>query len=242
MNTSEFATLVRYKTKTNSVTFTDAQILLLANIFKNEIASKIIDKNAGYFLVPYTFNLVASSTSREYVFPAGMLNRMKKLELKFSASNSRFPSTFIKDYLGSETESEIVKQFGNSEKQFAHTIRRRRLFILSGTITAVTGGGYLWYYIFPADFTVLSGSTEMSIDPSDTTFGFPTQFQELLARRISIEWKGSQPKPLPLARHELNYENDLKLQLDALAPIDESGEIIGNGLPAEDTGHNGRDY
>jgi hypothetical protein len=241
MNLTEFTALIREeKTKTNSTTFPDSRILRLANIFKNEICSKIVARNAGYFLVPVVFDLVAGQ--REYKFPDDMIDRMHKLELKFDLTSARFPSTYLKDYKGSETESEIVKNFGNNERQFLHTIRRRAVFILSGTIPNVVGGGRFLYYAYPPDWTTLTGSTDMSVDPSITTFGFPIGFHELLARRISIEWKSGQTKPVTLSRHELNYENDLKLALDAIASPDESGEIIGNSLPAEDTGHNGWDY
>lgn len=243
MNLTEFTSLIREeKTKTNSTTFPDARILRLANIFKNEICSKIVARNAGYFLIPVVFDLIASSTSREYKFPDDMIDRMHKLELKFAVADARFPSTYVKDYKGSETESEIVANFSNGSGGFAHTIRRRAVFILSGTITAVVGGGRFLYYAYPPDWTTLTGSTEMGLDPTTTTFGFPIGFQELLARRISIEWKSNQPKPLPLSRHELNYENDLKLALDAIASPDESGEIIGDSLPASETGNNGWNY
>jgi hypothetical protein len=241
MNLTQFATLIRTeKTKTTSATFSDARILALANIFKNEICSKIVARNAGYFLVPVTFDLVANQ--REYKFPDDVIDRIHKIEIKFSANDARFPSTYIKNYEGSETESEIVKNFGNSEGTFCHTIRRRAIYILSGTIPSVVGGGRYLYYSYPPDWTTLTGSTEMGTDPSTTTFGFPIGFQELLARRISIEFKSNQPKPLPLSRHELNYENDLKLALDAIASPNELGDIIGNELPAQDTGNDGWDY
>mgnify|MGYP001561247621 CR=1 FL=1 len=242
MTGTQLAALIRYKTKTNSTTFTDADMLPLVNIFKDEIASMIVERNAGYFLVPTTFDLVASSTSREYAFPDDHLNRMHKLEIKFSSTSARFPSTYIKDYRGSETESEIVKVFTNDEGGFAHTIRRRALLILSGTISAVTGGGRLWYHAYPANLANLTGNTDMSIDPSTTTFGFPRQFHELLARRVSIEYKGAKPKPLPLNKKELDYEKDLKIQLDAIAHIDNSGEILGDELSSQDTGNNGFNY
>ena len=242
MTGTELAALIRYKTGTNSTTFTDADMLPLVNIFKNEISSMIVERNNGMFLVPTTFDLVASSTSREYALPTDLLNRMHKLEIKFSSSASRFPATHIKDYRGSETESEIVKHFGNEEGQFGYTIRRRALFILSGTISAVTGGGRLWYHAYPADLADLSGVTDLSIDPSTTTFGFPKQFHELLARRVSKEFKGAQPKPIPLSRDELNYERDLQIQLDAVAHIDNASEIIGDELSAQDTGNNGFNY
>ncbi len=217
-------------------------MLPLVNTFKDEIASQIVERNAGYFLVPTEFDLVASSTTREYAWPDDQLNRIHKLELKFASGDARFPATYIKDYRYSETESEIVKRFGNEEGQFAYTIRRKAMLILSGTISATTDGGKLWYHAYPFALTSLSGSTDLAVDPSTTTFGFPRQFHELLARRVSIEFKSSKPKPLPLSRHELNYENDLKTQLDAIAHVDNSGEIVGDELSTEDTGNNGHNY
>lgn len=240
MTSAQLATLIRTeKTKTNSTTFTDARIIVLYNIFKDEIAGKIVERNAAFFQLSYLFNLVADT--RQYAFQSNYLDRMQKLELKFASGNSLFPSKFIKDYQGSETESEIVKWYGNSEGQFAHTIRARGIFILSGTIISVTNGGRLLYHLFPVDITALD-STELSTDPSSTTFGFPRQFHELIARRISIEWKSNQPKPLPLSRHELNYEKDLEEQLNKIAHQDNSGDIIGNSLPASETGNNGFNY
>ena len=215
-------------------------MLPLVNTFKDEISSLIVEKNNGMFLVPTTFNLVANR--REYGLPDDLLNRMHKLEVKFSSSNSRFPSTYLKDWRGSETESEIVKHFTNDEGGFAHAIRRRALFILSGTIAAVTSGGRLWYHAYPADLANLSGSTDLAVDPSTTTFGFPKQFHELLGRRVSIEYKGSQPKPIPLNAMEKNYEVDLARQLDAISHVDNSAEIIGDDLPSSDTGDNGFNY
>lgn len=242
MTGTSLAALIRKYTGTNSTTFTDADMLVWVNIFKDEIASKIVDLNNGYFEVPATFDLVASSTTREYGFPDDMLNRMVKLELKFSSSESRFPATYIKSYDGSETESEIVKNFSNAVGEFAYTIRRRAVFILSGTISAVTGGGRLIYTAFPADLANLTGVTDLSIDPSTTTFGLPKQVHELLARRVSIAWKGSRPKPIPLNELEKNYEVDLQKTLNGMARIDNSADIVGNDLPIKDTGNDGWDY
>ena len=236
----ELAALIRYKTSTNSTTFTDANILPLVNLFIKEISSMIVELNNGMFLVPATFNLIADQ--REYGLPDDLLNRMQKVTFKFASGNSRFPATYIKDYYGSETESEIVRVFSNAEGEFAYVIRRRAILILSGTIIAVTGGGRLWYHAYPADLANLTGSTDLSVDPSTTTFGFPRQFHELLARRVSIEYKGSRPKPILLNRHERNYENDLKIQLDAIASVDNSAEIIGDLPPAKDLGNDGYDY
>jgi len=240
MTGTQLAALIRYKTRTNSTTFTDADMLPLVNAFKDEIASLIVERNNGMFLIPATFNLVANQ--REYGLGDDVLNRIHKLEIKFAAGDSRFPSQNIKDYHGSETESEIVKKFSNSEGEFAHTIRRRALFILSGTIIAVTGGGRLWAHIFPAALAKPTGSADLSIDPSTTSFGFPRQFHELLARRVAMEHKMSQPKPVSLNVKEVAFDRDLQVQLDAISHIDNSAEILGNELPKGDTGNDGWEY
>ena len=240
MTGTQLAALIRVKSSTNSTTFTDAQMLVYVNIFKDEIASRIVERNNGMFLVPSTFNLIADQ--REYAWPDDVLNRMHKLELKFSSTTSRFPSTYLKDYQGSETESEIVKGFSNSQGGFAHTIRRRAVFILSGTIIAVTGGGRIWYHAFPADLANMTGSTDLGTDPSTTTFGMPRQFHELWARRVSIEYKQNKPKPLPLNALEKNYEIDLGIALDAISRPDNSGEIIGELPSSADMGNDGFDY
>lgn len=224
MTGQKLADLIRYRTRTNTVTFTDTDMLPLVNIFKDEISSMIVERNVGYFLVPAKFDLVANQ--REYSFDDNQLSRIHKLEIKFASTDSRFPSTFIKDYGGSETESEIVKNFSNAPGGFAHIIRRRSLLILSGTIIAVTDGGRLWYHLYPADLANLTGTTGLEVDPTNTTFGFPRQFHELLARQVTIEYKGRQPKPLPLSPKELAFDRDLQTQLDAISSIDNSGELI----------------
>jgi len=236
MTGTELAALIRYKTKTNSTTFTDGDMLPLVIAFQDEIASMIVERNVGFFLIPSTFDLVKDQ--REYGFGDDLLNRIHKLEIKFALGDSRFPALSIKDYHGSETESEITKQFSNAERGFAYTIRRRAVFILSGSIVAVTDGGRLWSHIYPADPS-LTGGANLEVDPTTTTFGFPRQFQELLARRVSIEYKSRNNKPL--SKKENEYESDLLIQLNAIASIDNSGEIIGEFPDSQDLWNDGWD-
>ena len=240
MTAAKLNTLINYKARTNDVTFTVGDKLVLVNIFKDEIASLIVERNNGMFLIPSKFDLV--DDQREYALGDDLLARVHKLEIKFASGDARQPSTWIKDYGGSETESEIVKVFSNAKGGFAHTIRRRALYILSGTIVAVTEGGRIWNHIFPADLANMTDIVDLEIDPTTTSFGFPRQFQELLARRVVIEHKGRQPKPIPLSRQENNYDNDLKIQLDAISRVDNSGEIVAELPPPEDMGNDGWDY
>jgi len=129
MTPLELATRIRFSTKTNTVTFTDTEMLPLVNGFMTEeIASRIVETDSEYFEVPYIFNLVADQ--REYAIGDDVLNRVHKVEIKFVATDDRLPATYIKDYRGSESEDQITANFSNSEGGFAYTIRRRAILLL----------------------------------------------------------------------------------------------------------------
>lgn len=179
--------------------------------------------------MPATDSLVANQ--RSYAIPDDRLNSLIKVECKFSSTDARIPLPAIKDYEGSETESEIVAEYANVKGECFYYVRRRAIQILSGTISAVVNGLRYWYTTYPAYFS-LSGSTDISVDPTTTTHGFPRQFHELLARRVSIEWKGSRPKPISLNETERNYQVDLEKQLEAISREDLNLEIVGE-LPTE---------
>lgn len=241
MTGTQLNTLINLKCQTNDTTYTPANKLIDVNLFKDEIASLLVERNSGYFLIPATFNLVADQ--REYAIGDDMLNRLHKVEIKFVSTDARQPANGIKDFYGSETEAEIVKDFSNAKGGFAYTIRRRAIFLLSGTIIAVTSGMRIWYHIFPADLSNLTGSTGLEVDPSTTTFGFPRQLHELLARRVTIEYKGRQPKPIPLSEKEKLYEVDLERQLAAMAHVDNNLEIVAEfSNDVDESGDNGWKY
>ena len=239
MTGEQLAALIRYKSNTNSTTFTDTDMLVLVNVFKDEISSLITERNQMYFAIPSTDSLIADQ--REYAFPSDMLNNLIKVEAKFASSDSRIPLTPVKDYRGSETESEIVKKYTNVEGEAAYLVRRRAIFILSGTIVAVTSGIRIWSVAYPANLANMTDTTELSIDPTTTTFGFPRQFHELLARRVGMERKAKTPGA-KFTRLELNYEKNLQTQLDAIGHLDLGLEIIGELPPSGDLGDDGWNY
>ena len=232
--------MIRYKTKTNADTFRNGDMAPLINVFKDEMCARIVERNPMIFLVPALDDL--RGEVREYAVPDDLLNRIHKVELRFTSSDSYLPASALKDYLGSEQESEIVNNFANSEGEFGYIFRRRALYVLSGSITTVTNGIRMWHTSYPADITDLTSTTDMEVDPTTTTHGFPRQFHELLARRVGIEWKGSQPKPIPLNETEKNYENDMKNALDGISTSNNSLEVIGELPPADDLGDNGWNY
>lgn len=241
MTPAELAARIRFYTKTNSTTLTDAELLPLVNsTLTDDMASRIVETDNEMFEVPYIFNLVADQ--REYAVGDDVLNRVHKVEVKFTASDDRFPATYIKDYRGSESEDQITAHFNNSEGGFAYTIRRRAMLLLSGTIIDVTDGVRMTAIVYPEPLANLTGTTGMEVDPSTTTFGFPRQFHELLARRVSIIWKGSQPKPVSLSPIEKNYEIDMERQLAAISQVTDEGTTRSEDPTDADTGNHGYNY
>lgn len=245
MTGTELATEIRRKTGTTATSFTNAVLLPIVNFCKDEISNLIAQKNESYFIVPANFNLVTSTVSaREYPWPDDVLNHIVSLELAFDSTQSPLKYVEARPYPGGYqrlirqinglTEGKVTNNFTNEDPFYVLT--RRGIYILSGTISAVTDGGRLRYRAFPADLANLTGSTDLGIDPSTITFGMPKQFHELWARLVSICWKSDRVKPIPLSARELNYENDLKEALDAIATTDWGEEIIGS-IP-EDLGDN----
>lgn len=225
MTFTKWATLVRYYTKTNSTTFTDADILILANIFKDDIA-ELIGKEVGedYFGLRFERNLNAGQ--REYDLPAELMGRMKYLEAELDGENwERLKETDLSLY-GKALDEDTI-QLTYSEKDPEFDIWDNGIYILSGdAIIDVTNGLKLWAIIFPADFTDLSSTEDMSTPPDDYTHGFPRQFHELLARRVSIAYKSSKDRPIPLSEKEKLYEVDLATQVQTMKDANLDRSVI----------------
>lgn len=224
MTPTKFASIVRYYTGTDSTTFTDAEIMLLANAYKDEIASQIVLRNEDYFGMKFTRDLEAGR--REYALPDEVLNSIKYVEAILDGSNQVHLDEFdINSYKRPTSEAEIILQFGLLSPKY--DIYRRSLYLYTGeTVPAVTGGLILWAIIYPADITDLSSVLDMSVDPSTTTHGFPRQFHELLARRVSIGYKSSLPKPKKLSPKEMLYDVDMERALNAITGGNQDRTVI----------------
>lgn len=246
MTGTALATLIREITKTNSTTLTDATLLVHANNVKNELSPQIAKKNEQLFVIPATFDLVASSVSaREYPLPSTMMNQLITVELALETDATHFVVCWpypggrqrLVRNINGITEDNIQGNFTNSHPYYIKI--RNGIYILSGEITSTIASasnarGKIHYRKYPSDLANLSGLTDLSIDPSTTTFGIPISFHELWARRVSIIWKSGRPSPVPLSALELAYESDLNKALDFIS-IDDLGDEVRGFLPAEDS-------
>lgn len=85
-------------------------------------------------------------------------------------------------------ETSITTYFAG--KPAKYDLFRGSLFIYSDSaITDVTNGIKLWCVLYPTDFDNLTDDRDISLPKDTVSSGFPRQFHELLARRVSIAWK-----------------------------------------------------
>lgn len=215
MKFTTFATLVRYKTQTNSTTFTDTEILNLANAIKDDMAEKI-GKEVGedYFGLRFTRDLVADQ--REYELPAELMGRIKYIEAKLDGTNwVKLDETDLLQYQKPTNESMIIEKYGDLDPAF--DLWDRSFIIYSGdAIINVTDGLKLWAIIYPADFTDLTSTDDMSTNPTTTSHGFPREFHNSLVTAVSMAYKSSQTRPIPLSKEEQNFDNDFDDKINDL--------------------------
>lgn len=217
MKYTEFATYIRFHTKTDSVTLTDAELVALANVKKDDIAKEIAKGNEDIFGMWYLRDLEAGV--REYSFPANILSNIKGVEACVANEGTefkKFDEFDLTKYRQTTVETDIRQQFSG---KYLFDIFRKSLWLYTGEeIIDVTEGLKLWAIQFPADLTtgILASTADMSVDPSTTSHGMPREAHEIWARSVIIDYKNSKEKPIPLTEKELNYENDLQKVLNAL--------------------------
>lgn len=237
MTPVEFANHVRFMTRTNSTTFTDAEILALMKIRQDELAKDIIDVDEDILLIPQYTNLIANQ--REYSLPADMLSSIKRVEAKLDGINwiklkeldiNRFKNSVL-------IESEITQHFGNTDGRAYFDLSRKSIIIYSGNIIDVANGLEIWVNTWPSAITNLASQIDMSLDPSDTTHGIPRELHEIWARGVTIDWKSSRENPIPLSEKEVVYGVDKIKAINSLKPQNRGREVIGS-TPYED----GSDY
>lgn len=210
MTPVQLASYVRLKTRTNSTTLTNADLLTLANVVKDRLAIEAIEADEDLFLMPTLVDLVANQ--REYPFPTDILSRIKRVEAKLDGSNWIYlrekDITDMGDPIASE--SDITSIFSNEEGNAFFDIMRSSLWIYSGTITNVTDGLKIWVNRWVADLTSMESTTDMSIDPTNTTHGIPRALHMVMAKGMIIEWKESREKPIALSQTEIGYEAEVR--------------------------------
>ena len=184
MTPAQFAAYIRKKTKTNATTFSDADILMYANIIKDDLAKDVVAVNEDYFGMKFTRNLVAGK--RNYRFPYGVLSQLKYAQAKIDGTNWKRLSEFdINTYQKTTDETSIRTNWAGKDPSF--DIFGEELNIYSELpIIDVTEGLELWAIIYPKDLSSLAGTIDMSIPQDNQSFGVPRQLHYVWAHKVII--------------------------------------------------------
>lgn len=234
MTGTQLAARIRFDTKTTSATLADSDLLPIVNFSKDEIATMITEKDENYFIVPGNFDLIASSaTAREYSLSDSQLNNLVSVQLAFDSTQSPLAYVIAEAIsmhqamkeTGGLTEANITNTYDNLHPKYF--VFRRSIFILSAAITPVTNGGLIHFRAFPADLANLTGISDLSTDPTTTTFGMPKVFHELWARRCVIHVKQSRPKPIQLNELDKKWDDDMTMRLSEIRRKNLSEEEFG---------------
>ncbi len=233
MTPAKLAEYVRIKTRTNSTTFNDANMVAIANVVKDKLVLEALDADEDLFLVPTYMNLVADQ--REYPLLSTIMSRIKRVEAALDGSNwlklNEFDLPQFKYPL--TTEEDITTYFQNAEGSAYFDLMRKAITIYSGTITDVTNGLRIWLNTWVADLTNVTSTDDMSIDPSATTHGIPRALHNVMATGVVIEYKESREKPIPLNESELNYEMEIRRAVAKLKRGDYDRQVQGT-VPYDD--------
>src|SRR3990172_1228035 len=217
MTPIECAAWIRLKTRTNSTTFTNADIVTFLRQRQDEIAQAILEADEDILLIPQIVDLVSSVTQRDYPFPTDILSRIKRVEARLDGTSwLKLSEMDITQHERPTDEANIINYFSNEEGNCFYDLIRKSMYIYSGTITANAGGLKLWCDTYPTTITDMTSGVDMSVDPSTTTHGIPRPMHKIWATGVVIDYKSSKEKPIPLTESENNYEFDLQKAIKTL--------------------------
>lgn len=237
MKITEVVNLARRKSKTNSATFSDSDILLYLKAKIPQFQSDIEQVNEDYMGSIEFRDLRATGDgsyvdggetymTREYNLPNDMINRLKFVSAKLDGENwIRLKQYDLNEIKIPFEEDNILNMFNNLEGTAGYEIFRGSLFLLTGEIEeAVEGGLKIWTYSYsalPTEIPVAGSDDDVDLD----VYGIPETMHELLAVALGLEWKSNLETPAPLTSMEQNYYILYEKALRSLRAMDRDQEV-----------------
>jgi hypothetical protein len=224
MNSTQFANYVRKQTRTNASTFSDADILLYANIEKDYLVSLIEKADEDYFGV--TLNRDLEADKRRYGLPSYLLRGITRIDAKFDGTNvTHLGEVVYDDFNRPFTETDIRSYMAGLTPGWM--IFGKEIYILNdAAIDDVPDGLTVYATIYPADLSALNGTTDLAANPSTQTVGMPRQLHKSWADLVVIDYKNSKDKPIPLTKQEQNINGTLATIINALVPLDTGAAFV----------------
>lgn len=208
MTGATFASLVRKYTGTDSTTLPDADLLLFANVEKDDLAEFITDQvGEDIFELQFTRDLIANQ--REYSLPTQMMLHMKRCHAKLDGTNSVLLEEFDKNMIRESilTETQIRSVFAGRKPQFDLLDTGLKIYS-EDPIIEVSEGLILDTIIYPENIDAddLASNGDLSRPSTTTVTRLPRASHRVWAIRTSIAYKESRPKAIPLNQTEKNIE------------------------------------
>ena len=237
MRITDIVGLARIKSKTNTTTFPDTQMLLYIKAKMPQYQADIEEVNENYMgSVEYrdlritdegTYESGAVTyLSREYNLPSDMIPRLGKVYAMLDGEHWTLLKYYDLNDAGVLEEERILERFSNTEGVAGYTLFRGSIILLTGEIdAAVTGGLKIWTYSFravPSSIPTVGGEDDLEFD----LYGIPETMHELFAVALCLEWKSNQEVPIPLTSMEQNYYALYSKALQSLKGLDRSREIV----------------
>ena len=222
MTYPEYAKLIRRRTRQDSTTLTDDDIITFTNAYLPTLSMRINDTGSKLLGVKATQDLVAGQ--REYPLPEDKYGSVLQIQAKLGSDYTTWIRLIPADIELLDIpldETSITSIFSNDAGNCKYADFRDSFFIYSGTIDDVTDGIEMWYQgrIEPLAISDLSLNQEMNLPISASAnwkHGIPVEFQELMARYVQIQWKGAGDRNISLTESELRFEEDLQNALTSL--------------------------
>jgi len=221
MTGATFTALVRKYTKTNSTTLSNSDILTYLNVEKDDIAEKVVaNVDEGYFDMEDVRNLEANV--RNYTYPEDLLKSIRYVAAKLDGTNWSYLREIDFGYFEGRNmplmeNSHIKNEFAGKEPRYL--IYGTQIYLLTGDdIQAVTDGLKVVLEVYPEDYVEadLSDSADLSVPSATNVVRLPRATHKVLAKKVSIAYKSSKDKPLPLTEDEKKVEIDLEDLYDKL--------------------------
>lgn len=214
MTGQEYAAYVRTLTRTNATTLTDAQIVALSNVEQSFLAEQIVaNVDEGYFNVIEERDLEAGV--RNYTYPPDFLAKLRYVSATIGGETVYLSEIdFGYEQMHGQAlleESVIQQEFANRAP--AYRLSGTELWLLSGDpIVAVPSGLKIITESYPEGLTEanLASSASLNVPSSNITSRLPRAAYRVLAKKVSIAYKSSKDKPLPLTEDERRLDVDLQ--------------------------------
>jgi hypothetical protein len=242
MTGAQFAQEVRRKTSTDSTTLPDAEIASIANVQKDKIANLIVDVvDEDYFQFSFVRHLKDSTGDvgeRQFALPANMIQQLKAVYAKLGEPGDE--SWLKLDEIDTRTmddplvtEEHVISAM-NDRGRNGFALIGDSLWVLSQHhLTDVTDGLQIEAMQFPMDIGTeeLSGArsgVDLSVPPDKYNVALPRETHGVWALRVSIEFKESREKPIPLTASEQNVAVEERQMLANLSGRNLNRDIVAN--------------